>query len=172
MAQQVRAKQMAAENLSFSDESFDYVYGNGVLHHTDFLETGLEIKRVLKKGGRAFFIEPLNYNPIIRLYRHIAHEVRTQDERALSFEDIDRFGRLFRTSGHREFHLLTQGIFLWFFFIKMTSPNKERYWKKIIIEGKRYEKAFSLLFHLDTIILKCVPLMAQLCWNSVIIVQK
>ncbi len=41
--------------LNFKDESFDFVFCNGVLHHTSSIEQGLrEIKRVLRRSGRAF----------------------------------------------------------------------------------------------------------------------
>ncbi len=42
-------------NLPFSDESFDFVFCKGVIHHTGNREKGLhELARVLKKGGSAF----------------------------------------------------------------------------------------------------------------------
>ncbi|HZE19597.1 MAG TPA: methyltransferase domain-containing protein, partial [Candidatus Angelobacter sp.] len=41
-----------AENLPFRDKSFDFVYSNGVLHHTpDTARSIREIHRVLKPGG-------------------------------------------------------------------------------------------------------------------------
>jgi ubiquinone/menaquinone biosynthesis C-methylase UbiE len=47
-------KQENAEKLSFADESFDWVYSHGVLHHTPNIATALsEVWRVLKPGGRA-----------------------------------------------------------------------------------------------------------------------
>jgi SAM-dependent methyltransferase len=43
-----------AENLDFSDDSFDRVYSHGVLHHTpDTPRAVAEIHRVLKPGGQA-----------------------------------------------------------------------------------------------------------------------
>ena len=42
-------------DLPFEDESFDFVFSKGVLHHTGNLEKGLdEYSRVLKKGGNSF----------------------------------------------------------------------------------------------------------------------
>jgi len=47
-------KQENAEQLSFADESFDWVYSHGVLHHTPNTAVALsEVWRVLKPGGRA-----------------------------------------------------------------------------------------------------------------------
>ena len=41
--------------LPFDDKYFDFVFCNGVLHHTSSIEKGLqELYRVLKKDGRAF----------------------------------------------------------------------------------------------------------------------
>ena len=43
-----------AENLDFTDQSFDLVYSHGVLHHTPDIQRAVaEIHRVLKPGGRA-----------------------------------------------------------------------------------------------------------------------
>jgi ubiquinone/menaquinone biosynthesis C-methylase UbiE len=42
-------------SLPFDDESFDFVFSKGVLHHTGNLEKSLdEYHRVLKKGGQGF----------------------------------------------------------------------------------------------------------------------
>ena len=43
-----------AENLDFTDQSFDLVYSHGVLHHTPDIQRAVtEVHRVLKPGGRA-----------------------------------------------------------------------------------------------------------------------
>jgi ubiquinone/menaquinone biosynthesis C-methylase UbiE len=58
-----------AEALSYPDNSFDVVVGGAILHHLDIEKASREIYRVLKKKGRAFFLEPLGHNPFINLYR-------------------------------------------------------------------------------------------------------
>jgi ubiquinone/menaquinone biosynthesis C-methylase UbiE len=46
-----------AEQLSFPDESFDWVFSHGVLHHTPNTQTAIdEVHRVLKPGGRAIIM--------------------------------------------------------------------------------------------------------------------
>ncbi|TAN59383.1 MAG: methyltransferase domain-containing protein [Rhodospirillales bacterium] len=49
-----QAYQGDAENLPFQDSSFDIVYSNGVLHHSQDTERCIaEVRRVLKPGGKA-----------------------------------------------------------------------------------------------------------------------
>jgi len=51
------AYQADAENLPFHDNTFDIVYSNGVLHHSENTESTLaEVRRVLKPGGRAILM--------------------------------------------------------------------------------------------------------------------
>lgn len=52
-----RAYQADAENMPFRDETFDIVYSNGVLHHSeDTAACVAEVRRVLKPGGRAMIM--------------------------------------------------------------------------------------------------------------------
>jgi ubiquinone/menaquinone biosynthesis C-methylase UbiE len=54
LAEGCQAVQGDSENLPFPDGSFDIVYSNGVLHHTDDTEKAVsEVFRVLKPGGQA-----------------------------------------------------------------------------------------------------------------------
>ena len=53
-AKECLAFQCDAENLSFSKDTFDLVYSNGVLHHTVDTQRAIdEVYRVLKPGGQA-----------------------------------------------------------------------------------------------------------------------
>jgi ubiquinone/menaquinone biosynthesis C-methylase UbiE len=79
---------MDAMNTTFNNEEFDIIHGQSILHHLD-LELSLnEIKRILKNQGVAYFIEPLDTNPIIKLYRTLTPNARTEDEQPLRRKDI------------------------------------------------------------------------------------
>ena len=56
------------ENLPFSSNSIDIAVGQFILHHTDLNQSIKELKRVMKPGGIAFFIENVALNPLIRWY--------------------------------------------------------------------------------------------------------
>ncbi|MCD4734243.1 class I SAM-dependent methyltransferase [bacterium] len=58
-----------ADRLPFANESFYAVIGNAVLLHLHRERTMAELRRVLKPGGVAIFLEPLTGHPLIDLYR-------------------------------------------------------------------------------------------------------
>ena len=79
---------MDANELTFEDESFDAVYGGAILHHLDIEKTLNHVHRVLKPGGFILFLEPLNMNPIYKIYRKMNPKERTPDEHALVGADF------------------------------------------------------------------------------------
>ena len=80
---------MDAHKLEFEDDTFDAVYGAGILHHLD-LETAVsEIRRVLKPDGIATFFEPLDINPVGKLVRYFTPGARTEDEKPFTFHELD-----------------------------------------------------------------------------------
>lgn len=165
------AKQMTAENLTFKSNSFDYIFGDGILHHVDLEQTLNQIHRVLKKGGFAVFIEPLAYNPIINVYRDIATTVRTTYERPITFTEIGKMTTVFRNVTHEEYHLFTLIVFI-FFYLSGINPNKHRYWKKFRDVDGLLGKILLFLSYCDRVFLKLIPPARYLCWNTVIIIQK
>jgi len=156
-----------AEKIPLKNDSFDIIFGGNVLHHTDVKAVSREIKRVLKPKGKAFFIEPLAYNPMINIYRIMAREVRTKTEKPFSLKKIDEMCVNFKQFSHCEFQLFTVFIFVWFFLVERLNPGKVRYWKKYIEEGEKYSRPFRILNYFDNIILK-IPFFRRFCWNTVI----
>ena len=126
-----------AEATGLPDASVDLVVGKWVLHHVDVAATAVEVRRVLRRGGRAVFFENQDRNPLLRLARRglwgsrRLNWVGTQDERPLTRADLDVLGRIFervelsypsfyffealsRALGHR-FHRTLTGVdgFVW-----------------------------------------------------------
>jgi ubiquinone/menaquinone biosynthesis C-methylase UbiE len=54
-----------AHQTPFEGSSFDYVFGNGALHHLDLSKALAEISRILKPGGKAMFQEPMYHHPLM-----------------------------------------------------------------------------------------------------------
>lgn len=79
---------MDANELTFKDESFDIVFGGAILHHLDIEKSVGHIHRVLKPNGLIVFLEPLNMNPIYKIYRKLNPQERTPDEHALVGSDF------------------------------------------------------------------------------------
>jgi len=79
----IRFDTMNAEQMTFDDNSFDLVFGKGILHHLDIERSFSEIARVLRPGGTAMFLEPMGHNVVMNLYRSLTPSARTSDEHPL-----------------------------------------------------------------------------------------
>ncbi len=101
---------MNAEQLEFPDETFDLIYGRGILHHLDLERSYAELARVLRPGGVVIMSEPLGHNPAINWYRNRTPELRTADEHPLMRRDIEHARRHFDRVETRYFHLLSLGL--------------------------------------------------------------
>ncbi len=95
------------EALPFPDASFDLVVGSGVLHHVALPDACASIARVLRPGGRALFLEPLAYNPVVRVYRRLTPAQRSVDEHPLRIQDLRVLRGAFARSDERYFDLLS-----------------------------------------------------------------
>jgi hypothetical protein len=106
------------------------------------------------------------------VYRRIATKVRTEDETPLKMSDLKKFKKLFSKVQYDAFWFSTLWIFIRFYLIEKADPNKERYWKKILIEHKRLEKKYKRLEKIDKTLFKIFPFLKRYCWNIVIIAKK
>jgi|GEM_PF-177104 len=168
----VDARVMLAEDLNYDDNTFDIVFGNGVLHHTYRPAAYAEVHRVLKPGGLGIFIEPLSYNPLLWAYRRIARTVRTEYEKPFGYRDFTRLRKIFAEVEHREFWVVCLAIFLRMFLVEWLHPAKVRYWKHILTHHAQYDRLYEKLRRIDDSLLTHVPMFGLLAWNTVIVLRK
>jgi SAM-dependent methyltransferase len=169
---QIEGKAANAMALNFPDNCFDIVYAANLLHHIPEPKVALqEMHRVLKPGGIACFWDPLKHNPVINVYRRMATEVRTEDEMPLDIRIVDDVRSRFSRVAYDTFWLASLWIFLRFYLIERVDPNKERYWKKIILEQERLRPEYQRLEKLDRV-LKKLPGMKRMCWNLAVVAVK
>ena len=98
-----------AENLSYPDNSFDFVTEYGALHHVDLPKVYAEIARVLKPGGAAICNETIGHNYAIALYRRMTPQLRTpwEVDHILKKPQIDLAKKYFRNVKVTNYHLFT-----------------------------------------------------------------
>lgn len=160
--------QCYSHKTPFKKNTFDIVYAANLLHHVTSHDTLKEVHRILKKGGIFVSWDPLAHNIFINIYRKIATKVRTDDERPINFDDLNKLNKYFSDVNIETTWLFTQLIFMKYFLIDHINPNKERYWKKIVIDHKKLEGLYRILEKFDIFIIKTFPFLRRYCWNVVI----
>ena len=94
-----------AEATGLDAESFDWVVGKWVLHHTDLDLAAAEIHRTLKPDGRAVFVETSAMNPLLTFARRRLvgrwgiRRFGTPDEHPIRQADIEVLQRHFKHCG-------------------------------------------------------------------------
>lgn len=61
----------SAHDIPLPDESVDIVFGMAILHHLNLELAAPEVFRVLKKGGRAIFSEPVRNSKLVWFVRNL-----------------------------------------------------------------------------------------------------
>ncbi len=100
---------MDVEAMSFPSDSFDVIYGAGILHHLNIDRSAREIARVLKPSGVAIFTEPLGHNPAINLYRRLTPNMRSPDEHPIVWKDFQILDRYFEKTEATFHNLVSMG---------------------------------------------------------------
>ena len=165
----------SAKDVSFKKESFDFIYCANLFHHLSLSERAKVIQnsyQFLKKGGWFYSWDPLAYNPFINFYRKIASEMRSPNERPLTFGILSEVKRAFPKVYHREFWFFTLILFFKYYLLDRYNPNKISYWKQIFREEpKKIKWWFFPLSKIDSFVLK-IPPFSKLAWNILIYAQK
>ena len=100
----------SAHEIPLPDESVDIVFGMAILHHLDLELSAKEVNRVLKKGGKAIFKEPVRNSRIVKFARKLV-PYKAPDispyERPLTDKELEIFGNEFSSYASRGFTLPT-----------------------------------------------------------------
>ena len=140
------------EKTKFEAETFDLVFGSGILHHLNLEKSIREINRVLKNDGEMVFLEPLGTNPLINFYRKLTPKSRSVDEHPFLNKDFDFINSLFK-----QVTIKYYGFFTLVFFLFYGNP------KKSVI--------FKIVSKLDNYFFK-IKFLRNFAWSVLIIAKK
>ena len=144
-----------AEDFVFEEE-FDLILGIGILHHTDLKLVSNTIHKALKQGGKALFLEPLDHNPFIKLFRIITPWRRSKDEKPLRIKDVLDLSDDFREVKYHGYNLIS---LLSFIFIPVKAYGLFQY-------------SIKFLDNIDNWLFKLMPFVQKYCWGAVIELKK
>lgn len=168
----VETKKAFSHNTGFENNTFDVVYTSNLLHHVDLDLTLKECHRILKRGGKFVSWDPLAHNPVINMYRKIADRIRTKNEHPIKINQLKYFCSYFSIVKVETTWFFTLYIFIKYYFFDRIDPNKQRYWKKIIVDYKEIEKIYNILEKIDITFLRIFSFFRKYCWNIVVMAKK
>ncbi len=164
----VHGVQSSIEHITLPQrEKYDIIYAGNLFHHVNIEESLTQLSLHMHKDTILICWEPVDYNPLINMYRRIARKVRSDDEHPIRLSDIEIFRRHFKSVHTEWFWLTTTAIFI-IMFLTGSNPNKTRYWKKVLYEEDTWKWLYVPLERLDRLLLVLLPFLRPLCWNVII----
>ena len=145
--------EMNAEKLLFKDNSFDIVYVNKILMHTNSTLALQECRRVLKKGGLLVMNEMLEDWLFTFPYRTFS-PYRKLKPKYLAIKDIKKID-----ANHREFYLFST-FFLFLFYLRLPLSNKLGYF------------LFDNVACIDNLLLRWFPFLGNFAWITIAWLRK
>jgi ubiquinone/menaquinone biosynthesis C-methylase UbiE len=144
---------MNAETLGFKDNTFDRVYINKVLLHTDKDKVLQECIRVLKKDGVLIINEMLKHWLFAPIYRSFS-PYRKSNPKYMTLQDIKKL-----KAEHKEFYLFST-FFLFFFYLPLPFCTQFGY------------TLFNIFARIDTHLLELFPFLRNFTWITVAWLRK
>jgi len=147
-----------AEELPFAVESADFVFTKSVLIHTDLPVAAKEMARVLRPDGRGLFIEPMNRNPIIALYRHWFAPKEWRDiTRYFDQWSLDALRGGFGFLRWKPYYLLSAGSF---------------FWQYMLCRPKHFAQSLAFWRRIDRKLTRRFHALEKWCWFAAIETRK
>ena len=141
-------KQMDAQSLQFKDNTFDRIYINKVLLHTDKDKVISESLRVLKKDGLIVFTEMLK-NWIFAFPYRTFSPYRKSKPNYITLKEVKTMAKK-----HKEFYLFST-FFLFLFYLPLPGSARIGYF------------LFNTLELLDSLLLQTFPFLKKYAWITV-----
>jgi len=94
-----------AANIPMAAGSADAVFAAGILRHVDAVYTARQIRRVLKPGGTAVFLEPIARSTRLAAIKHVSLGQRT-----LTMAEVEAVCRAVGLAGRRQAFWLTMRL--------------------------------------------------------------
>lgn len=140
----------------FSPDSFDVIYGGGILHHLDMAAAANELSRILRPDGIGVFVEPIRETYITDYIKALVLFVTrrkpaavTEDEQVLTLRTIETLKQSFRVVRCKQFIVLSAAsalitfrrarrLLLWLDYLLMTLvPGFSRLGRSVVIEVRQ-----------------------------------
>lgn len=161
VAQRAHFDFMDAAGLTYPANSFDTVLGIGVLHHViKYPRVAENTARVLKPGGKAYFVETLWDNPLINLARRFSSLEAAAGDAPLTHRAINRFALPFAGVVLRKRHLL--------YMLKRLARLPAARNLSVTLQDRPLWRA---IYTVDRVLLK-VPRLRHLCGEVIVELRK